>query len=195
MHPIGIKGLTGLMQEQLTYSLDRDCEPLEIDGKYRAIRTLFKLSLTRYGYTFISKGTIPEFVPYLANKVKIYRRLKRLQARHTIRFARFKIVHMLLMSWAGELATKAGELVDLTTETARSLRMVRGEGVVHDDLREANLLWNEERGRVMVIDFDSADLIPLPKPKQMSRLSKRKRTWAGYQSDVRDGKRIYLKIG
>jgi exonuclease VII small subunit len=208
-HPISIEGLAGLMQEQLACSLDRDCEPLEMDGKYGATGILFKLSLTRYGYTFVGKGTIPELVPCLADEVKIYHRLERLQgevvpiclgsinltkpyhltARHAIRFAGFKIVHMLLMSWAGELAIKAG--VDLTTEIAQSLRMVRGEGVVHHDLRDANLLWNEERGRVMVIDFDRADLIPLPKPKQMSRLSKGKGKWTGYKSEIRDGKRIY----
>ncbi|KAH6869181.1 beta-lactamase/transpeptidase-like protein [Thelonectria olida] len=40
----------------------------------------------------------------------------------------------------GEVAMKAGESVDLAWETARSLQIVRVEGVVHDDLRDAKLL-------------------------------------------------------
>ncbi|OAA34141.1 Protein kinase-like domain protein [Metarhizium rileyi] len=190
MHPIAIESLAGLVQEQLAYSLDHDCEPLEMEGKYGMTGTLFKLSLTRYGYTFVGKGTIREFVPLLAREAKVYSRLARLQgeavpvclgsidltkpynltARYAVRFAGAKIVHMLFMSWVGEP-------VDSTrhAEVTRSLRLINGEGVVHCDLRDANMLWNEERGRVMVIDFESAELVAPPEPKQVRRLAKRKK--------------------
>jgi hypothetical protein len=42
-------------------------------------------------------------------------------------------------------------------------------------MHEANMLWNNERRRVMVIDFDRAVLLPTPKHKQLFRLSEKKR--------------------
>ncbi|RYC53877.1 hypothetical protein CHU98_g12333 [Xylaria longipes] len=196
-HPIDVAGLAGLMQKQLACSLDIDCEPLEMRGKYGAVGSLFKLSSTQYGYTFVGKGTIQEFVPCLAHEARVYARLAELQgevvpvflgslnltmpydltARHAVRFAGTKIVHMLLMSWAGEVLTKVGGLDNLAIETARSLGRVRGQGVVYNDVRELNLLWNKEQGRVIVIDFNQADLIPPPKPMELKRLLGRKRSW------------------
>ncbi|KAK3933898.1 hypothetical protein QBC46DRAFT_274883, partial [Diplogelasinospora grovesii] len=63
------------------------------------------------------------------------------------------IVHMLLMSWGGQGVDKVdgADVPDLAGETERTLRKA---GVVHGDARPANMLWNAERRRVMLIDFD-----------------------------------------
>lgn len=184
-HAIRFEDLAVLLQQQLAHSLDRHCEPLEMKGKYGAVGTLFKLTLAQYGYTFVGKGTIQDFVPFLIHAAKVFNRLERVQgeaapvylgnitlpqpyhltARNAIRFAGTKIVHMLLMSWGGEAATKMGESINLPVEVARSLNILRDEGVVHDDPREPNWLWNEERNCILVIDFDTAYLLPRPKPK------------------------------
>ncbi|GAB1319923.1 hypothetical protein MFIFM68171_10133 [Madurella fahalii] len=204
LHPIGISDLCQLMREQLARCLDRDCEPLERRGKYGARGTLFKLSLAPYGYTFVGKGTIREYARYLSQEARVYGRLENLQgnavpvflgdvslvnpyyltARDALRFAGTSIVYMLLMSWAGEEATEA-TVPDLAAEVARSLQALWSEGVIHGDERPANLLWSEERRRVMAVDFDRASLIPPGKHRQVERLSGKKKRLGGNLDDNR----------
>ncbi|CAK7230295.1 hypothetical protein SCUCBS95973_007526, partial [Sporothrix curviconia] len=50
-------------------------------------------------------------------------------------------------------------------EQQRTLREVEAFGVVHGDIRAANLLWNEDLQRVMLIDFDRAVLMNVKKRK------------------------------
>jgi thiamine kinase-like enzyme len=47
--------------------------------------------------------------------------------------------------------------------------------VVHGDIREPNVLWNSETGRVMVIDFERAVLLNLPRTPLSSLQPNRKR--------------------
>ncbi|GAO17095.1 hypothetical protein UVI_02003640 [Ustilaginoidea virens] len=211
-HPIHFEDLATLLQEQLAHSLWIHCEPLEKTGKYGAVGTLFKLTLARYGYTFVGKGTIQGFVPYLRHAAKVFDRLERIQgevvpvylgsitlakpypltAQNAIRFAGTNIVHMLLMSWGGEAATSMGERIDLSGEVMRSLNIVRSEGVDHDDPRNANWLWNEERNCVVVIDFDTAHLLPPPKPRLLRKLVGRKRKSMRGQGSSQARKRMSL---
>lgn len=71
------------------------------------------------------------------------------------------IVHMLLMSWTGEVANEA-DVPDLSREMQRSLQDVRCQRVIHGDEREPNMLWNAER-RVMILDFERSRLLPTAK--------------------------------
>ncbi|KIV98711.1 uncharacterized protein PV09_09500 [Verruconis gallopava] len=80
----------------------------------------------------------------------------------------------MLMSWAGEDAETAGP-PNLEQEAQRSWAEVRAEGVVHGDERYANLLWNAERQRAMVIDFDRSILLSAAKHKQVMLLAGKKR--------------------
>jgi hypothetical protein len=203
LHPIRFDDLANIMQQQLAKSLERDCEPLEMEGKYGAVGTLFRLSSTRYGYTFVGKGTIQHFIPHLKHEAKVYKRLERLQgdvvpvyigsidltkpyhltARNAVRFAGHEIVHMLLMSWAGEVAVKAAKGINVIVETTKALNMVKRENVLYDDIRDPNMLWDEERRRVMVIDFHSAELIT-------PRLAGKKRPRTGDHEDAQRLKRV-----
>ena len=65
------------------------------------------------------------------------------------------VVHMMLMSWGGEIAAQAG-MPDMAAEVKRSERAVWNEGVIYGDERDPNILWNTERRRIMLIDFDRA---------------------------------------
>ncbi|KAL3965720.1 hypothetical protein ACCO45_000028 [Purpureocillium lilacinum] len=85
-----------------------------------------------------------------------------------------RVVHMMLMSWGGEEASDAN-VSDLTAEVRRSSQEVWAEGVYHGDERDPNLLWNNERRRVMLVDFDRAKLRLIPQDKQLIRLSGNKR--------------------
>ncbi|EDN04533.1 conserved hypothetical protein [Histoplasma mississippiense (nom. inval.)] len=57
------------------------------------------------------------------------------------------IRHMLLMGWAGESIDKV-KFSTLNDEISMSEREICMLGVVHKDLRPANMLWNNELRRV-----------------------------------------------
>src|SRR5207253_1870335 len=61
-----------------------------------------------------------------------------------------RIVHMLLMSWAGETVNEA-DMANFKEEVAQLVDDLRVQGMVHKDVRA---LWNAERCRPMLIDFE-----------------------------------------
>ena len=64
-----------------------------------------------------------------------------------------KIVHMLLMPWAGEQARKDLILAigrDLAAETSGAVTKILDCGVRHRDIRPQNVLWNPENTNVHV---------------------------------------------
>ncbi|ORY67196.1 uncharacterized protein BCR38DRAFT_426345 [Pseudomassariella vexata] len=188
-HPINASKLTSLVGERLRRNPYRDCvalDPYGLQGKIGAIGALFKVELAQYGYTFVGKGTQSVHFEYLQHESVVYSQLERLQGEVVpvylgiINLARpwgyvlpggACVVHMMLMSWAGEVAADVN-VPDLATERKRSSRAVWGEGVDHNDEREPNILWNWERQRVMLVDFNLAALRPVVKHKRLSKLSK-----------------------
>jgi hypothetical protein len=174
-HAVDARTFAWLVREQLARDLDHDCEPLDKQGARGA---LFKITLAAHGYTLVAKGTVEAFVPDLRHEGRVYRRLERIQGKAVpvclgnIDLVKMyyldldvEIVHMLLMSWAGEVATEAavtgmGVVADLGAEVRRTAAEVRGQGVVHGDDRAPNRLWNVERRRVMLIDFERSTLLP-----------------------------------
>ena len=76
------------------------------------------------------------------------------------------IMHMMVLSWGGDSIERwgggverwGGDVSRLMEEKERSLAAIHSLGVVHQDVRGANLLWNSEVGRVMVIDFERSDI-------------------------------------
>jgi hypothetical protein len=85
------------------------------------------------------------------------------------------IVHMLLMSWGGEIA-KETDTPDLKGEVQKSEEELYQHGVLHNDVRPPNIVWNKERDRAMLIDFDRAEIIAKPL-KETSGNRQRKKTW------------------
>ncbi|ORY64858.1 hypothetical protein BCR38DRAFT_390672 [Pseudomassariella vexata] len=194
-HCITADQFTRLVSERLRENPYRDCLALDGWGKIGAIGVLFKLEVPSYGYTFVGKGTLSDRLKRLQNECDIYARLDTLQGwvvpvhlglvhldRGYILPGAVCVVHMMLMSWVDACM---GEL-DLKLQRQRSLQAVWAAGVDQGDERDANLLWNVERGRVMVIDFDRVALIPAPKHRQVSKLSKMKRR---HGADCSEGSR------
>jgi hypothetical protein len=160
------------MLRQLAKNPDNGCEPL---GKQGACGALFKLTLESYGYTFVAKGTVTAFKAKLKHEGSVYRHLDEVQGDlipvylgnislfhpYFLDFG-VKIVHMLLMSWAGEQARK--DLVqtmgrDLAAETSGLLTKLLGRGVEHGDVRPPNVLWNPEIKNVVVVDFERSEIL------------------------------------
>ncbi|KAE8361555.1 hypothetical protein BDV27DRAFT_160604 [Aspergillus caelatus] len=176
-HLIDAKGLVRQLKQQLDENLDRDCTPM---GGCGASGAPFKITCTAYGYTVVGKGT----TSYRWNEVKreadIYRILRRVQGRAvpvflgTIDLAMIyflegagRIRHMLLMAWGGEPINKLEDVGSIRHEISRSQKEIRSLGVLHQDLRPDNMLWNAEQGRVLIVDFHRSELDARPTKKRM----------------------------
>lgn len=129
---------------------------------------MFKITLI--SHIFVGKGTVKIFIQDLRHEGKIY---ERLVAMHglvvpvclgNIDLARtyyldigVRIIHMLFMVWGGECLYEYTLSISseiLEAEKQRSLKELAGSGILHNDLRLANMLWNNENQRVMLIDFE-----------------------------------------
>ena len=154
-----------LLFEQLSRTAEQGLRSLHLTGSRGA---MFQLTLTSHGYTVVGKGTIEVFVRDLENEASIYEHLEYLQGRiipvylgsfhlpfHIPYDFQVSIVYMMLLSWGGTMLHDNKALrVEKEEYLRRSLKMIRLSGVTHGDVRDANLLWNEEVQKVMVIDFE-----------------------------------------
>jgi len=172
-HAINSQKFKDLVQKQLAEDLDHDCEPLGLQGARGA---LFKLTLTSYGYVFVGKGTVRAFIPDLLHEGTVYKQLAKLQGTAVpvylgninLTYCYFydigvRILHMLLMSWGGQIADddlSIKEWEGLEQEILRTVADVRRVGIDQADVRGPNILWNREQKRVMLIDFERAKKLP-----------------------------------
>jgi hypothetical protein len=191
-HALGRKALAKLMLRQLAENPDNECKPL---GKQGARGTLFKLTLEYYGYTFVAKGTVTAFEAKLKHEGLVYRHLDEVQGEiipvylGNISLVRpyfldvgVRIVHMLLMSWAGEQAHKDSMLAmgrDLAVETSMAVTKMLSCGVEHRDVRPPNVLWNPEIRNVVLVDFERSEILKqLPVLQETSPNRKRKHLYS-----------------
>ncbi|KAH8772338.1 hypothetical protein BGZ57DRAFT_942454 [Hyaloscypha finlandica] len=171
-HALGRKSLAKLMLRQLAEDPDNGCEPLRKQGARGA---LFRLTLEWYRYTFVAKGTVTAFEAKLKHEGLVYRHLDEVQGGiipvylGNISLVRpffldfgVRIVHMLLMSWAGEQARKdlvLGMGRDLAAETSGAVTKIFDCGVEHRDVRPPNVLWNPEIRNVVLVDFERSQIL------------------------------------
>ncbi|KAJ4308807.1 hypothetical protein N0V84_011877 [Fusarium piperis] len=199
-HAIDANEFACLVGEQLRQNPYRKCEALDSRGKMGAIGVLFKLELELYGYSFVGKGCLAGHLGLLQHESDIYAWLDKLQGEVVpvhlglVRldkpqgeaepgqqgyilpgFAR--ILHMMLMSWGGETIsdtlTAGAAPANLLAEAQRSSQEVWTKGINHGDEHEGNQLWNDERRRVMLVDFDHAT--PRLENKQLTKLSRKRK--------------------
>jgi serine/threonine protein kinase len=95
-------------------------------------------------------------------------------------FHRVYVVHITFLSWGGDSladAMKTGIVgKNLQSMAITSLRAIHQEGVIHRDILFANMLFNWELKRVMMIDFERASLVKPPRlPLAQLVSNKRKR--------------------
>ncbi|WQF90548.1 Putative tyrosine-protein kinase, active [Colletotrichum destructivum] len=192
-HPIDHAQFLELLWEQLERTLDDGITPL---GQGGARGVLFKVSLLAYGYTFVSKGTVRAFVKDLEHEAAVYERLQPIQGIHVPVFLgaidlrlmdriyyydhRVYVVHMTFLSWGGYDLDSTGIVgggdEQLEGKAMRSLRAIHQQGVVHKDVRTANMLFNAEINGVMMIDFERAMLLEPPR-RPLAQLVPNKRRW------------------
>ncbi|KAH7140423.1 hypothetical protein B0J13DRAFT_504647 [Dactylonectria estremocensis] len=173
-------------------------------GEGGARGVLFQVTLLAYGYTFVSKGTVRAFIPDLEHEATVYERLRPIQGVNVPVFLgaidlrsmnkiyyydhRVYVVHMMFLSWAGHRIDPAetldGEGRLLEDKAVRSLRAMHQEGVVHKDVRVANMLFNSETNGIMIIDFERASLLRPPR-RPLAQLVPNKRAWKQETMDVK----------
>ena len=194
-HPVDHVTWLQLLREQLNRTLDDGVEPLYKQGARGA---LFRITLHAYGYTIIAKGTVPEFVEDLRHEAFVYQRLRplhgicvpvflgaiNLQRPYYYDF-RVRLVHMIFLSWGGvPVDCGVDKDVQLGRELVRSVCTIHRLGVLHGDMRKANTLWNDEKGRVMLIDFERAVVADPPRaPLSPIGPNKKARPWTKEDCD------------
>lgn len=181
-HPINAEDLVILLKRQLDENIDRNCTPFGICGAYGAP---FKLTCAIYGYTVVGKGTTSGLWKEVSREAQIYQILRKVQGSAvpvflgTVDLAKVyflhgagEIRHMLVLGWGGESTATIEQSARLHREIQRSRKEIHSLGILHQDLRPDNILWNDELGRALIIDFHRSTLDCRPTLKR-SRPAKR----------------------
>ncbi|KAI4168060.1 MAG: hypothetical protein LQ343_006693 [Gyalolechia ehrenbergii] len=170
--------LARLLRQQLAVDLDNYCINLRKGGR---TGMLFKLTLLSHGYTFVAKGTGRGFIRSAKLEGRVYSLLKERQGQSIPVYlgninliqkwigGNFDVVHMLLMSWAGESVAlniardEPGQLL-VQQQVEEFERQCILMGIHHRDTFHRNILWGEETKQIMFIDFDQTILFNLRRP-------------------------------
>ncbi|CAG8090927.1 unnamed protein product [Penicillium olsonii] len=163
------------IKRQLDENIDR-CILYGSRGSYGAP---FKLTCATYGYAVLGKGTTSHLWKQVSREAEVYQILRKAQARAVpvflgvLNLSRIyflheagEIRHMLVMGWGGESTAEMEMTPELLGHIHKARREIKALGIVHDDLRDENVLWNEELRRALIIDFHRSTLIPRPLVKR-----------------------------
>ena len=167
-HGLDSQDFLWLIQEQLAKDRDTDCCPLWIQGARGA---MFKVSLSSHGYTVAAKATVFAFVTDLKHEQAVYKSLRTLQGTYVpvclggidllvpYYHRGVELIHMMFMAWGGEALGGCRQILahvekDVSQMAAEGMEAMHALGVLHRDVATRNMLWNEECGRVMFVDFE-----------------------------------------
>lgn len=191
-HQIDRPTLLTCIRQQLSSDLDTDCKPVSLPG---ACGVLFRVRLKSHGYTVAAKATPIDFVPRLQHEAAVYDLLRPIQGIHVpVHLGNIdlatpyyyegicELVHLMFLSFGGKRISQCltiGNRPLITKQVDYSARAIHNLGVLHKDLEPRNILWNEETGGVMVIDFERAEVVkPRTVLSVISSNRKRKRAAA-----------------
>lgn len=160
-----------LIRTQLANDRGRgaDCKPLYMKGSRGA---LFKVRLSSNGYTLVAKGMKNPDRKHLLHERKVYYHLRPLQGSCipvSLGIVDLKLpyyydagiyVSMLFLSWAGRPLHQCLMLKNearILDHVKKVLEELHGRQVLHKDVEPRNWLWDEEHGRLMLVDFERAE--------------------------------------
>ncbi|KAF6233317.1 hypothetical protein HO173_008441 [Letharia columbiana] len=195
-HELSAETLCDLLRHQLRRSRDHAMDHLKIRG---GIGHLFRVTLCSYGYTFVAKAVREDHLRSLTREYAIYGKLRQLQAEfipvclglieletpYVLPFPDI-LTHLLLLSYSGpDLLSSEGPSLqpeELRSSAEATLKKLQINGLQHGDVRKGNMLWNTERSRVFMLDFESSEFpgVPAapPSPRVIGTPPKRMRTAA-----------------
>ncbi|RYP01932.1 hypothetical protein DL764_006027 [Monosporascus ibericus] len=166
----------GLIHDQLAKDRgsDADCVPLYLAGLLGA---LFKVRLSSHGYTLVAKGMEGLDLGRLQHENRVYDRLRTIQGKHVpVCLGMIDLVlpyyydsgvfeHFLFLSWAGrplfdctDQISKPDILHTVTTAYMALHRLC----VLHRDAELRNILYDLGSGRLMLVDFERAQISNRP---------------------------------
>ncbi|KAJ6168251.1 hypothetical protein N7497_001094 [Penicillium chrysogenum] len=176
-HPIGAADLVKRFKMQLDQDLDHNCTPI---GPWDNIETLGEVSREAEVYRVLQRAQ-GSAVPVFLGAINL--------AQTYFLHGAGRIRHMLLMGWGGE--SVGHTTPDKTTQRAicRSVKEIRRFGVVHQDLRPENILWNAELQRALIIDFHLCTLDRRPLDRRPGTLKRLR-----YGSAERHSKRVRVVV-
>ncbi|KAG6043309.1 hypothetical protein E4U17_001001 [Claviceps sp. LM77 group G4] len=204
-HPVNHTEWLRLLQDQFKQSLDEGITYQSVVGARGAF---LKVTLLAYGYTFVSKGTVAGHIKHLEHETRVYERLKSIQGRYVpvflgtidlrtmdkdywIYFETY-VVHMVFMSWGGYLLDedKMDQLEVLdeiawVDEGIEALDAVHEAGILHRDVRWANILYNPDTKGIMLIDFERAQLFNEAEPSDEETNKEESMPMTTEQSQIR----------
>ncbi|KAG5806390.1 hypothetical protein H9Q74_006293 [Fusarium xylarioides] len=201
-HPISYQKWFEHLRQQLVYSLDDGIVPLGMGG---ARGVLFQVTLLKYGYTFVSKGTVRAFIPDLQHETAVYERCRPCQGENmpvflgeidlrsmhkTYYYAhRVYVVYMAFMSWGGHYVDKVqlgnDRMMQLKAKTRTSLTALHRRGVIHKDIRAANILYDPRTDNVLLIDFERAVLLDKPRNLLAPLVPNKRKPMSGASQDTK----------
>ncbi|EFW19871.1 conserved hypothetical protein [Coccidioides posadasii str. Silveira] len=158
------------------------------------------MTLFPYGYTFGGKGTVTEAVDLLRHEPQVYAFLENLQGNQiTVCFGGVDLKHALIMDSLVEIIEgfdeKDGEKYKAFCKAQHKLtKQLRQMGVVHGDLYQPNMLWNEEMQQFMAIDFEQGTLMPKKHPNKPYLYPKRMRNSSDPENAKRSGGLLAAQI-
>jgi tRNA A-37 threonylcarbamoyl transferase component Bud32 len=188
---ISLNTFLSLIRTQLASDRGRgaDCKPLHMKGSRGA---LFKVRLSSHGYTLVAKGMEKVKRKYLVHESKVYDHLRSIQGSRipvSLGILNLELPYyydagiyfsMLLLSWGGrslhQCLSPQNEACILN-QVNRTLRELHGQQVLHKDVEPRNWLWDEQQGRLMLVDFERAEIRSRPPLGTLS--PNRKRTLQG----------------
>ena len=135
---------------------------------------LFAVTLASHGYTIAAKCSPPWFADQLKYEASVYRRLRPIQGTDVpaclgymdlpgpyLHEGRIILSCTLLCSFGGTSISRhvdAQNIVQLFHQFDDVLRSIHSLGVRHKDARSPNVLRDAKTGRVMIIDFERAEM-------------------------------------
>ena len=163
-----------------------DCKPLYIHGLRGA---LFKLRLSSHGYTLVAKGVTEFNLAHLDREKGIYDQISCLQSTYVpvclgavnlelpYYYNGGTYVRMLFLSWAGRPlfdCINENSKALLQKKTAQALQALHEMHILHQDAELRNILYDTSERRLMIVDFDRAQIQIRPSRKPTSLNLQRK---------------------
>ncbi|RYO84972.1 hypothetical protein DL764_009246 [Monosporascus ibericus] len=161
-----------LIRHQLATDRDRgaDCARLYLAGSMGA---LFKVRLSSHGYTFVAKGMKSSDLSRLQQEHEVYSRIRSMQGTGVpvfigvtdlvlpYRYDGRAFTHFIFLSYGGNsLLRHTGQIKKPSTldKIATNYKWLHRLGVLHRDAEPRNILYDEQSGRIMLVDFERAEI-------------------------------------
>ncbi|RYP39191.1 hypothetical protein DL768_010731 [Monosporascus sp. mg162] len=187
----------GLVRDQLAKDRgpDADCVPFYLAGSLGAF---FKVRLSSHGYTLVAKGMEKLDLGHLQHENRVYDRLRAIQGKYVpVCLGMIDLVlpyyydsgmfkHFLFLSWAGRPLFECTDQIskpDILYRVTAAYMALHRLCVLHSDAELRNILYDVGKGRLMVVDFERAQILnrlPLGLISPNGLIRKRKRKGKEY---------------